>query len=304
MRKKIWLVCIGILGFAPAALADNSTSWFTLDPDSQVAEQDAPLGSFFYHRRAVREGYARLAETYDVTPGKPQDGQLAPGTLLYKTHTRRYVYFCSAKGLRKMTSGEVLTGALGDALFFGIAKTKPRATSQQCFRDADSDGRFDHIAQGTFEARDQFILTTAMGISIYGEDPLPTPLAYQSADQDNQQPPLELGLSATLRDADKKSFDVSFCMQTHKGEFLDDELKCFDGSSVRVYADRLPKQIAFLDGEISILAVSQGAGGDWRVRYSVSKPIRATAVAITQAFKASASRFDKNLQWLTPSKEK
>jgi hypothetical protein len=300
VRKKIGLLCVGLLGFTSAAWADNSTSWFTLEPDSHVAEQDVPLGALFYHRRAVREGYARLAETYDVTPGKPEDGQLAPGALLYKTQTRRYVYFCSAKGLRQKTSGEVIGSALGYAAFGlvgALVKTEPRATSLQCFRDADMDGRFDHIAQGTLEGRDRFILTAAMGISIYAEDPLPAPLAYQSADQDSQEPPIELGLSAALRDAEKKSFDVSFCMQTHKSEFLIDELKCFDSNSVRVQADRLPKKIPLLGGEISIMAISQDTGGDWRVRYTVSKPTEATAIAITQTLRHYA--IESGLQWRT-----
>ena len=115
---------------------------------------------------------------------------------------------------------------------------------------------------------------------------------------------MELGLSAVLHDAQKKSFDISFCMQSHKGEFLGEELKCFDRSSTRAYADRLPQKITFLDGEISILAISQEPGGGWRLRYTVSKPITATAVTITQSINGHPFAMEKDLQWLTPAKEK
>jgi hypothetical protein len=277
MRRHIFLACIALaIGLRPAS-AEVSADWFTLKPDDAAAERRAPAGEFFYHRIAMREGLARLKDAYDLNPGKPGDAQLAAGTLLYKTHTANGAYYCSARGIRRQTSGEMLGSALVTGLSFGFAATAPREASQQCFRDTNSDGSFDAVASGVHAGRP---LSGRLVISIQDENALQAPVAYELADPDSAEPPLEIGLSARLRGKDSDpSFDVEQCMRTAKGEFVSAETYCFPSANVRLRANRLPAKIGFLDGEITITGISRD-GPNWQVQYSMTRPPGAIAVSI------------------------
>ncbi|MBN9547294.1 MAG: hypothetical protein J0I19_17655 [Alphaproteobacteria bacterium] len=277
MRSRVFLACIVLAAGLQPARADVSADWFTLKPDDAAADRRVPAGEFFYDRVAPREGLARLKNAYDVNPQKPGDAQLSAGTLLYKTHAAKDAYYCSARGVRRQTSGEMLGGALVTGLSFGFAATAPREASQQCFRDKDSDGFFDEAASGVHTGRP---LSGRLVVSIQDANPLPAPVAYELADPESAEPPLEVGLSAKLRsESGDPSFDVDQCMRTAKGEFAVAETYCFPSGSTRVRQSKLPAKINFLDGEITITDIARDDQG-WKIQYSVTRPVKAVSISV------------------------
>ena len=265
-----------------------------LKPDMGAEQRSAPASAFFYDRVAPREGLARLKTAYIVAPGSKDTGELPAGTLLYKTHTVKDVFYCSARGIRRESTGGMLGGAMVHALSFGFASSTPRQAAQQCFRDADADGLFDQDAAGVISSSP---LSFRIGISIEDVKALKEPIAYEEADPEQTDPPLEVGLSAFLRDEAEGTFDIQQCIRAKDGEFGKAYELCFPQTRERVSAKRLPAKIGFLDGTILITGLMRDDAG-WKVAYTVSKPVTATGVSITT--RASTSGAVQSLLYVTP----
>jgi hypothetical protein len=167
----------------------------------------------------------------------------------------------------------------------------PSDNLAQCFRDTDGDGRFDQRSGSTVP-----IGSIATAIEIVNVQPLMAPLAYEVVDV--ADPPLEIGLKGTVRNPKTGSFRVEACMHVKKSEFSTEEETCFRYADTSFRFKELPIKIKFLDGEITITAVSQAADGTWRVRYVTSKPI--TAIAIDPVKWISVSSVQYELRYFMP----
>ena len=269
-RKIGALVCLGIHVFCMPAWADEDAhTRFSLPQATDETEKDSPFETLFYSRPATFESLVRLSESYKADTD-PANEEIPAGTLLYQVRTKADIYYCSNRMMRSPTTGDIAS-LLATAALPLIRTHLPSDKSPQCFRDADGDGRFDQRSGSVTP-----IGSIATAIGIVNAQPLTRPLAFEKVDAYN--PPLEIGLKGRVRDTKAGSFHVAACMHVKKSEFSTEEDTCFRYEDEYFRLKELPFKIKFLDGEITILALSQGADGTWRVRYAVSKPITATAI--------------------------
>ena len=269
--KRLLPPGFSLLALCPPAWADeNAHTRFSLPPAADVTEKQSPFETFFYSRAAHFEGLVRLDEPYRPGPENSANDEIPAGTLLYRVHTEKDIYYCSNRVLRSPTAADKASLLATAAIPFFRAHL-PSDNSPQCFRDADGDGRFDQRSGSVVPMGS---IATAVGI--VNVQPLAASLRYETADASD--PPLEIGLKGTVRDAKAGSFRVTTCMQVKRSEFSTEENTCFRYAEMPFRARDLPVKLKFLDGEVTINAMTQAADGTWLVRYVVSKPITATAI--------------------------
>jgi hypothetical protein len=259
-------LCVGCL---PAWADEGARTRFALPAIADEGEKEVPFETLFYSRAANFEAFVRLRDTFRITDN-PANEEIPAGTLLYRVRTERDIYYCSNRMLRKPTAAD-MASLLATAALPLVRTHLPSDNSPQCFRDTDGDGRFDQRSGSIVP-----IGSIATAMAIVNVQPLATPLAYEVADV--PEPVLEIGLKGTVRNPKRGTFLAEACMHVKKSEFSTEEETCFRYGDTAFRLKELPMKLKFLDGEITINELSQGADGAWRARYVISKPIAATAI--------------------------
>jgi hypothetical protein len=271
--KSFLRIVLCTLLLPQAALADTAATWLALMPDKLQpdTEVEAPFGGPFYLRTARYESVVKLLDAYVADAKDTSLNQVPAGEELFLSWTRTSRYYCSTVRLQKdvdlITPGEILRGALGVNLFGSSFFT--RAKNWQCFRDADKDMRFEGVAGG------QIGLGMLPNVQIIDDnEALSVPLRYEPVAAETLPVKLEFGFYGSIRDSKTHRYGISLVMRSPGGDyyFLPHYYKT-------LRADRdLPADLAFLDGVVTITAITPDETGVPRVRFHIKKPAAATRV--------------------------